>query len=233
MDPGLYPDLVAAGGLHAVLQEVTRSAELSLGQIESSNGTSAAVINAARGRFSIYIGAEERIFIFEAWSRGTQMLSGATSSLATLASLAQAWSSGTRLEDLKKEWPSVCFGAIAEAVERDDAAGAVAIIWQQQLDAPVYEPIKPLLLASFAEPRLRALRPFTSHLVLHFSRCIGYPFSRDLPFVTPLAGGRYSVYETPARMIGEVDNAAQAIDTVVAALPGDLGPAILGTANDL
>jgi hypothetical protein len=94
--------------------------------------------------------------------------------------------------------------------------------------------VRLLVEAAYAQPRLRVLFPFTSHHDLHFSRCTGYPYSRDVPFIQHLPSGRYLV-SGPLRgsVIGEADDPAGAVALVVASLPVGCGPTVAGTAEDL
>ncbi|WP_405976605.1 DUF6193 family natural product biosynthesis protein [Streptomyces sp. NBC_00988] len=95
-----------------------------------------------------------------------------------------------------------------------------------------------LIEASYAQPQLRALFPFHSHRSLTFSRCTGFPYTHDVPVVTPV-DGRYRVTWWKTRSpqgpadIGEADNPHDAVALVVAYLPPKCGLAVADTANDL
>jgi hypothetical protein len=94
--------------------------------------------------------------------------------------------------------------------------------------------IRPVVEAAHAEPALRQLFPFTSHWSLHFTRCTGVPYSRDIPFIAPLGGGRYRVGDpTHGNTLGETDDPRHAISFVLDHLPASCGPAVAGTADDL
>jgi hypothetical protein len=96
-----------------------------------------------------------------------------------------------------------------------------------------------LIEAAYADPQLRTLFPFHSHRTLNFSRCTDFPYTHDIPVITPLASGRYRVtwWQTrsahiPAH-IGETRDPHEAVAMVVARLPAGCGPAIVGTADDV
>jgi hypothetical protein len=126
--------------------------------------------------------------------------------------------------------PFVHFGELAEAHERGDAVAVKWRLLRQHAD----DLVRPLVQAAHTQPQLRMLFPFTSHQDLHFSRCTGYPYSRDLPFIQHLPGGRYLVAgPTRSTVIGEADDPAAAIALLVAALPAECGPAVVGTVDDL
>lgn len=82
--------------------------------------------------------------------------------------------------------------------------------------------------AAYAQPQLRALFPFHSHRSLNFSRCTGFPYTNDVPVVTPV-DGKYRVTWWKTRSphgpadIGETDNPRDAVALVVAHLPPECG----------
>jgi hypothetical protein len=86
--------------------------------------------------------------------------------------------------------------------------------------AVLYATAGPLDIAlAFHEPRLRVLRPYTSHWTLCFSSTPQWPFSRDHPAVAPgEAPGRYLVRTHDGRTYDETD-AAGALGLVLAELP--------------
>lgn len=95
-----------------------------------------------------------------------------------------------------------------------------------------------LIEASYAHPQLQALFPFHSHGSPNFSRCTGFPYTHDVPVVTPV-DGRYRVTWWKTRSphgpadIGEADDPRDAVALVAAHLPPGCGPAVAGTADDL
>ncbi|HVM75490.1 MAG TPA: DUF6193 family natural product biosynthesis protein [Candidatus Saccharimonadales bacterium] len=106
----------------------------------------------------------------------------------------------------------------------------------------------PLIQEASKRPELRQLFPFTSHFSLHFSRTTGYPFSRDCPYAEPVGKGLYGkglfwrikrlmrgLYRVTSAngtvLCAKVD-VIHAVDTLVAALPPNCGPAVNGTADD-
>ncbi|MFD1934712.1 DUF6193 family natural product biosynthesis protein [Nonomuraea mangrovi] len=239
-DSELYPDVESAGSLAAALEAVAAEHGVDLGSIVSSDSDPlgwAAVASADAGRdpFAITRGAVERWFIVDGWSRGVQLVSGATPDLREVARAASVWRHGGRLSEIQRTAPFVEISEIAYAHERGPA-DMVAVRWclirQDARDGPV-EGAHALVEAAHARSQLRQLLPVLSHWSLHFSMCTGYPYVWNIPFVEPLSNGRYRV-SGPARGvdIGEVDSADEAIALVVAGLPAGCGPAVEGTAHD-
>lgn len=218
-DPELYPDLVAAGSLAAAVILAAEHAGLDLdvrSPVEGRERLICASILTPRGRFGINIGAVERWFITSLWSRGVELTRGSTKYLGDVVSAATRWACGASLSELCTAWPHLHLWELAQAHERGDA---VAFQWQQ-LRQHESASVRLLVEAAHAQPRLRMLFPFTSHHDLHFSRCTGFPYSWDLPFIQHLPGSRYLV-PGPLRgtVIGEADDPAGAVALVLAGLP--------------
>jgi hypothetical protein len=245
-DPGLYPDLVAAGSLAAALEVAAAEQGLNLGTVLSNDSDplrTAGVASTAPGREAcwIFIGSESRWFNINGLCRGVQLLSGSTSDLGELARAAAGWRKGAMLREIEEAAPFIEVSELAEAHERGPAE-AVTAQWRLLLEDLRQEARRlglarqTLALAetASAEPKLRRLYPFTSHWSLHFTTCTGFPYSWNVPFVDTLSDGRYRVCG-PSRgtVIGEADTAEHAIALVVGALKADCGPAVAGTANDL
>ncbi|MFI0960736.1 DUF6193 family natural product biosynthesis protein [Streptomyces sp. NPDC021080] len=92
--------------------------------------------------------------------------------------------------------------------------------------------IVPLLEAAAAQPRLRRLRPFTSHFALHFSSSTSYPWTVQAGSIEPLFNGRFKVRRrSPTAVIGEVETAEEAVALLLELLPTGPEPAITDSAE--
>ena len=229
-DPTLYPDLAHAGSLQAAVQDdLSRSGHHLNALVEPAPGwpyVGARIENDHR-HTSILIGIQERVFLIEFWAQGVMMAQGSTVDLHEATEAAYGWHTGSSLRELRAAWPFVNFGTLAEAHERGDAP---QVKWQILHDSPHLPELHPLVDAAMAQPRLRALFPYTSLATLHLSRCTGYPYTTDLPYVQPLSDGRFQVVE-PAGLHHTAVGAAEAVALLLAALPHDCGPAVAGTAE--
>lgn len=227
-DPTLYPDLARAGSLQAAVQDDFDRSGRRLNALPAPGWryVGARIENDQR-HTSILIGIQERVFLIEFWAQGVMMAQGKTVELHEATEAAYVWHTGSSLCDLRAAWPFVHFGPLAEAHERGDAPQAK---WQILRDAPRLPELHPLIDAAMAEPRLRDLFPYTSHDTLHLSRCTGYPYTTDLPYVKPLGGGRLQVIE-PTGLHHTAAGAADAVAILLAALPRGCGPAVAGTAE--
>ncbi|MFJ3902828.1 DUF6193 family natural product biosynthesis protein [Streptomyces sp. NPDC090025] len=169
------------------------------------------------------------------WERGVAMAKGSATTVNEAATAMGVWQSGGGLADLRSACPYVRYGPLAEAHERGTAVEAKWEIYRRST-APHVD--HDLIEACYAQPRLRALFPFHSHRSLTFSRCTGFPYTHDVPVVTPVAG-KYRVTWWRTRSpqgpadIGEADNPRDSVAMVVARLPHGCGPAVAGTADDL
>ncbi|WP_392893640.1 DUF6193 family natural product biosynthesis protein [Streptomyces sp. LN699] len=245
MEPDPYPDLMSAGGLAAALEAVAAELALPWGPVqvkESDPLRSAGVASEVVGRETCWItlGSAERQFILSGWCRGVRLISGSTPDLAEMALALEGWRNGATLREIHEAAPFVTVTELARAHERGPA-DAVAVGWRLLLEGLrrkedlFYYARSTLRIAeaAYAEPKLRRLYPFTSHRSLHFTTCVGIPYSRDVPHVDPLSDGRYRVYAPSRRsVIGDAHTPEAAVALVVSGLPAGCGPAVAGTSGD-
>jgi hypothetical protein len=118
----------------------------------------------------------------------TTLLQGYASDPATATSAARLWLSGHGR--VAAAWPFLGSVALAEARARGDRREASWLwLYEDHCANPVAIRLSAFLALAFHEPRLRVLRPYTSHWTLCFSSTSHWPFSRDLPTVAPADTG--------------------------------------------
>ncbi|WP_373291081.1 DUF6193 family natural product biosynthesis protein [Deinococcus sedimenti] len=83
-----------------------------------------------------------------------------------------------------------------------------------------------LVEAAWQRLELRQLMPVKCHVMLGFSRCTGYPFTRDLPW-TVSYGDSFRVKDAWGRVRGE-GRTEQVVARLVELLPADIGQAVHG-----
>ncbi|MFI8392110.1 DUF6193 family natural product biosynthesis protein [Streptomyces sp. NPDC085540] len=114
------------------------------------------------------------------------------------------------------------------------AAEIVATAWRTVL---AYGPdrVDPAVpRAAYGHPALRELFPAVSHGVLYLSRCIQFPWTRDIGTAFPQVSGGYRVRrQSDNTLLGVTETVEEAYRLIVAHLPEGCGPAIDGTANHL
>lgn len=90
-----------------------------------------------------------------------------------------------------------------------------------------------VLDAAHEDPILRQLYPYTSHNHVHFSSTTRFPYEVAVPFVMPLADGRFRVVRrNPSGEVDEVATAEEAVALVVAHVPPGLRLAATGLPMD-
>src|SRR4029450_8484213 len=131
-DPGLYPELAAAGSLaNALAQESgTTGATIVFAQAPGRSRLTSASTRAPHGHLDVTIGVVERWFVVSIWSRGVQMTAGRTQALDAVVAAATAWTSGASLTALHAACPFLEITELALAHERGPAA-AVIEKWHQ------------------------------------------------------------------------------------------------------
>ena len=233
--PDLYPDLIEQGGLANALQAALRKngSSLSVSELDKSIRFVVYARVESRHRFSqIYIGATTRMFSFDFWNRGVCLAQGATPEILEMARSIDKWiDSGCSTGELASAFPFVQVQSTAAAFERGEE---VEMRWRDYLASlnERFPELTAFVAAAAAEPKLRQLFPLTSLNRFCFSRCTGYPYSRDMPHVVPLGQDEYEVISSSGESLGR-GNAANAVALAVAALPPNCGPAVPGTAEEL
>jgi hypothetical protein len=179
--------------------------------------------DASRGnrQAQVKAAAKKRAFSVDLWAEGVQYLQGWTGELPEVARVFDAWLSdeSPRGEEMAQRFGFLDLTQLARSYERGEA---IERGWLQLIEHGAIEPrLHPLILAAAEEPKLRQLFPFTSVHTLCFSRWVGYPFSRDLPYAWPCDHG-FRVHAPSesgeGRVLGEGD-AARAVELLVSALP--------------
>jgi hypothetical protein len=229
----LYPDLIALGGLAHALQLGLREIGSALTVSELDKGINFVVYARIESgsRFSqVYIAAEERLFLFDFWARGVMLAQGRTQHLAEMARAIDRWvASSCSTADLAAAFPFVAVEQKAAAYERGEE---VEERWRSYIKGIGFPELVPFVEAASRRPELRQLFPYTSLNMFCFSRCTGYPFTRDMPFVRPVEKSQYEVVSASGVVLGR-GNGEEAAELVVANLPSGRGPAVPGTAEDL
>jgi Family of unknown function (DUF6193) len=229
--PGhLYPDVIEHGGLANALQAT-------LGELRSPlviSESSAAPVSVRLGRWAdcvlVFIAAERRLFCLAFWRRGVNVAVGRTANLSEAVQSIDTWlRSSCTCDEFAAKFHFVSVYDDALAYERGEEVEAR---WQELLAARLIQGLRTIIRAAAAEPRLRELFPFLSHFTLGFSRCTGYPFTRDTPAIFTVGPNQFTVMSPAGQTLGR-GNAEQAVAIAVSGLPPGCGRAVRGTADDI
>jgi hypothetical protein len=216
-----YPDVVALGAVHAAWQVEfdRRAAPFQVRAQDPANPRTATVDNGERNAYLI-LSPWERRFLLGLRTERSVMLGGDAPDLAAAAGAAQAWLSGARPVVVAEAWPFLGSVALAAARERGDHRESAWLrLYENHRADPVATRLHPFVALAFHEPRLRRLRPYTSHWTLHFSTAPAGPFTGPCPAVAPTeTPGRYLVHTVDGRLHDETD-AAGTFRLVLADLP--------------
>ena len=236
----LYPELALHGQLARAIRAAAAELVVELGSVASDKrdprrGASVDSSMPDRKAIGICIGAVERRFLISGWSRGVQLVTGATPDLGEVVRAAAAWRRGASLDEIQKAAPFVKVSNLSRAHERGPA-DAVAEQWRllrahwDQDDR--FRFVADIIEAAHAAPMLRQLFPYTSHASLCFSTCTGFPYSDVIPRIEPREGDGYVLRSRfMGDVIGEANDAESAIAILLTHLPANVGPAVAGTAD--
>ena len=182
-----YPDLIEKGGLVAALQSAFSQIQSPVKVEETNSSLSGFPVYArveSSSRFSqIYIAAEQRMFSFDFWQDGVALGNGYTDSLTELAHVLHEWiETEIGIIKLSKKFTFVTADEKAKYFEQ---GREVEWKWQecQKYIPKSFPSLMPFLDEASQNPILRQLFPYTSMSDFCFSRCTGFPYSKDCPFV--------------------------------------------------
>lgn len=241
----LFPELRGRTWLEFLREELRDEPALSLGEFEESPVTTSVDVCSKRGHIYLDLSAEKRRVCGDLWDRGVSAGELSAPSLTgAIAFLRAALARETPVATIQAEMPF--FRAYEAGLIQDKGREAYLDYRWEELFKYLKESSRYLLIAQnymlaqavSQTPKLRQLRPYTSHDLFSFSRCLGYPFSSDCPSSQPIGEDQFQVYGASApgewhnNPIG-IGNAHEAARMLADALPPNCGPAVLGTADDL
>lgn len=229
-----YPELEEKGGLGPAVQSALADIDSSLMVKANTTFSTLTIATVESGnRFSqVNLAATKRCFVLDFWKDGVTLATGGTNTLGELARALHVWMiEQPTVGELCHEFSFVSAEEKAEAFEQ---GLEVEWKWQQCCNSiPEHFPeLVPFLNAASESRVLRNLFPFTSHNKFCFSRCTGFPYSRDCPIVSPISYDNYEVLNTDGALIGRGDG-VMAVSLVLEHLPPNCGRAQKGTARDL
>lgn len=215
IDPGLYPDVFAKGGLAEAIVSVARRRGADVGKpvgpaTAAGADTGTAVTESARGTLRVSLAAESRTFFLGVHERRFVWAEGATEELDPLVDAIAAWRGGMAVDDFAARFPFMTPGRLARAREAGDVVRAQ---WDWLRTAEVHAGERDLLTAFHEDGRFDGLFPVLTHGVLRLGFGGGDPAARAIT-VAP-EDGAYRVTDTGVPDPGEV--AASAPDAVAAA----------------
>lgn len=219
----LYPDIAAAGSLGSALRAAAAGLGIDLEvQVTASSPLMHAVVPSTQPHRAPMIVSgwsyEPQWSVSCREADGLPLLHGVTRDLGEIARLGQAWRAGVPLSGIAAVAPFVRPSGRFEVPDRDPSR-VIASEWQHMLtDAAEAEwpEYRSLVTAAYAEPRLQALYPYTSHYTMRFSPS-PRPRLGDVPFVLEARrDGTFAVRDAfGGDLLLETGSAAAAVDFAV------------------
>lgn len=225
----LYPDVVASGGLAALLSSLLSDEGLSA---NTEGPLFSATISAKGNHVAVAVGLEERSFHITCSRQGVAYASGWTDSLDEVVDCLVSFHRSATCEILGSSYPWLKIDDLAPLHELG-AEEYVRGRWDLLLAGTKKdESLRLLTDACFEQSRLRELLPYLSHNRLCFSNTTGWPYS-DCPCIVSLGDQKFSVQELyddegPSLAAGTAEHCAVFL---VTRLPVHYGPAAHGTSK--
>ncbi|MDT6981881.1 DUF6193 family natural product biosynthesis protein [Streptomyces lusitanus] len=194
LDPCLYPDLFAAGGLISAMELAAAKKNLDLGRLYSHYASgpgllATAELDSSHGRASIQLGSQSRTFYVAIQGQGFAWAEGATDDLDDLIEALTAWREGISVDDFAGRFPFMMPGRLARANESGDSVPAQ---WNWLRTAEEFSEERPLVEAAYADGRFGHFFPTLSHGTLRLRSVRREQGSQEVS-ITPLSEGSYRV----------------------------------------
>ena len=235
MTKTLYPEIESAGGLIFALNFAFDKIDSEL-RVANDNDPNFFPGVYARiekdNKFSqIYIAVEKKLYLPDFWRDGVCLANGGIDDIEQLAECINYWV--TTKANTKQLADKFSFVTPNEHAKVFDEGNEVEYKWQSLVKDPYNEELKSFVELAIKDKILSKLFPYTSLMTLCFSRCTGYPFTYDMPTVSPIIEtGEYLVKNSNGDEIGS-GSASEALKIVLNNLPKYIGPAVKGTSEDL
>jgi len=169
----------------------------------------------ANNKFSqIYGVANATLYTSDYWRNGAILAKGNTDNLSLIAQSVDYWiCNDITTKELAAKFPFIYPNKQSEAF---DTGNEVLYAWNR-----LYEwndKLRKVIEIILKDDTLSKLFPYTSIGRLCFSRCTGYPYTYDIPDITPVYNeiDKYIVHDPDGNILGE-GNAQQVVSIVKAA----------------
>lgn len=230
-----YPEIESAGGITFALDIAFASigSALNMSNIQDSGFFPGAHARIEQGnKFSqVSLAAEEKLYLTDFWRDGVCLGHGKTANIEQLARCLDGWlTTSVTTAQLAEQFSFV--RPYPNAAFYNDGQ-EVVYQWKSILHDPGRQGIRSFVELAIQDPTLSKLFPYTSLWTLCFSRCTGYPFTKDTPTVTPIVGNQQYLVRASDGMELGAGSASEALKMVLEHLPKDIGPAVRGTSEDL
>ncbi|MFC6021423.1 DUF6193 family natural product biosynthesis protein [Plantactinospora solaniradicis] len=217
-----YPEVVAVGDARRAWQAEfdEMAAPLRTGTREGVDPHRTARVESGELRADLLLSPWERKFYLALRAGRSTLLQGYATDLSAAAAAARLWLSGVRPGQVAAAWPFLGSVALAEARERGDRRESSWLwLYEHHCARPLGIRLRAFLALASHEPRLRVLRPYTSHWTLCFSRTQEWPYSLDLPVVDPVTTPHRYVVRTRDGRASPETNAAGTLRLLLTELP--------------
>jgi hypothetical protein len=241
IDAKYYPDVAEAGNLQtAISRGLTNIGSQLIATSTTEDFIPYARVEMKARSSQIYIAEEQRLFLFDFWSKGVLFGNGSADDILKVCQAVHIWvSEQPSIEEMSSRFD---FFSPTEEGKAHEAGTIIEFQWQRllaswsseehRLSNPEFSPL-PLIVEAMKHIELRQLYPYTSVTRLRFSRTTGFPFTTDCPFAEPIGNNQFRVHSPASHAVIGEGTVEEAIEMIIRHLPENYGAAINGTAKDL
>ena len=231
-----YADIESAGSLGQALQlEFTKlQSKLSTEKPKSLEifPDSFTIVQNGNKLSQIYLAKEERLFLPDFWRNGVCLAHGKSDNLTRVAEAIDFWlNNDIKTSQLSHEFPFIEAENKAEAF---DNGTEIEYAWNNYLEHPSLKNsgMSQFIKEAIKHEKIKNLFPFISLERFCFSRCTGYPYTRDLPVIVVLEKKDFYVLDNDGNVL-QKGTIEEAIKTLLEQIPPDIKRAKSVTAEML
>jgi len=184
------------------------------------------------GKFcQIFIAKYKRTFSVDYWKQGVCLAHSSIGNKRNVALSINEWIiNNNNIKEFTEKYPFVIFNDIAEDFENNNE---VDYSWKKYLkEIPKSHPeLKDFVFESYKNNKIKKLFPYMSLNNFCFSRCTGYPYTTDCPYVY-VENGIIIIKNRKGKILGK-GNVEESIKIILDNIPDDFSFAVKGIADEL
>jgi len=177
----------------------------------------------------ILLAKHKRAFLVDYWKQGILLANSGINKIKNAALSINEWiMKDNNFREFKEKYPFVIFTDIAEDFENNNE---VDYSWKKYLkEIPEQHPeLQNFVFEAYKNDTIKKLFPFMSLNNFCFSRCTGYPYTTDCPYVCA-ENGKITIKNRKGEILGKT-SVEESIKIILDNIPKDFSFAVKGTAD--
>jgi len=228
-----YPELIFKKNLSNVFNcEIRKiNPELETDLFGSKNQLHYARFEKNEKYCQIFIAKYRRAFLVDYWKQGVCLAHSSISNKRNVALSINEWLiNDNNIREFVEKYPFVILTDIAEDFENNNE---VDFSWKKYLrEIPKSHPeLKDFVFESYKNSKIKKLFPYMSLNNFCFSRCTGYPYTTDCPYVY-VEDGIIIIKNWEGKILGKA-SVKESIKIILDNIPDDFSFAVKGIVDEI